>query len=133
MSDTFDLNIVSHEGKLFNEKVAFFKCHSSTGEVGIFPEHSDSLILLESTDLVYQLADDTEKMLFVRNGILSIKSGNATVITDQLLMPNDIEVGSVKESISSFEKNINSSNSNEENEKYRKLILESEAKLRIIS
>ena len=133
MSDTFDLNIVSHEGKLFNEKVIFFKCHSSTGEIGVFADHTDSLMLLESTDLIYQISDESEHKLFVRNGILSIKSGNATVITDQLLKPNDIEIDSVKESISSFENSMSSSNSNDDNEKYRKLILESEAKLRIVN
>lgn len=133
MENTFELNVVSHEGKLFSQKVSFFKCHSSTGEIGVYPEHTDSLIMLESTDLEYELDEDNTKKFFVRSGILSINSGNATIITDQLLFPENIEIDSVKESISTYQGKINASNENNINEKYRKLVLENEAKLRVLN
>lgn len=130
MSDTITLNVISHEGKLFSEEVDFFKCISSTGEVGIYPEHTDSVILLESTDLVYEQGENTTKV-FIRNGVLSIKSNEALIITDQLIKSDNIEIDSVKESISVYTSKYKSEKEYKSSEKYRKLILESEAKLRV--
>tara|TARA_B100001094_G_C17850985_1_gene632666 strand:- start:54 stop:452 length:399 start_codon:yes stop_codon:yes gene_type:complete len=130
MSDTITLNVISHEGKLFSEEVDFFKCISSTGEVGIYPEHTDSVILLESTDLVYEQGDITTKV-FIRNGILSIKSNKALIITDQLIKSDDIEIGSIKESISTYTSKYKTEKEYKSKEKYRKLILAFEAKLRV--
>jgi F0F1-type ATP synthase epsilon subunit len=130
MNDTIVLNIISHEGNLFSEEVNFFKCISSTGEIGVYPSHTDSIILLESTDLEYVQGEKLTKV-FIRSGVLSITSNKALIFTDQLLNADDIEIDSVKESISKFTSSYNSEKEYKSKEKYRKLILESEAKLRV--
>mgnify|MGYP003987892861 CR=1 FL=1 len=130
MNDTIVLNIISHEGNLFSEEVNFFKCISSTGEIGVYPSHTDSIILLESTDLEYVQGEKLTKV-FIRSGVLSITSNKALIFTDQLLNADDIEIDSVKESISKFTSSYNSEKEYKSKDKYRKLILESEAKLRV--
>ena len=130
MSDTIRLNIISHEGNLFSEEVNFFKCISSTGEIGVYPSHTDSVILLESTDLEYEQGEKVNKV-FIRSGVLSITSNEALIVTDQLVNATDIEIDSVNESISTYTSKFKSEKDYITKEKYRKLILESEAKLRV--
>ena len=129
MSELINLSIISHNGKLFNEDVEFFKCFSKTGEVGIYPGHTNSVILLESTDLEYEKNSKITKV-FVKQGVLSIKSSKATIITDQLLFSDDIDVNSVKSEIDQLSKSQDTEDSLV-NETNRKLELEAKAKLRV--
>ena len=52
MIDWIQLSIISHKGEVFSEKVKYFKLFSVKGEVGIYPEHTSFVTLIDHTDLV---------------------------------------------------------------------------------
>ena len=128
--DIFSLKIVTPEGEHLSEEVEFVKCFSVSGDLGIYAQHTDSVIQLRDTDVHYELGE-AKSRVFVSAGVLSIDSGNVTILTDSVENPDSIDVEKELGIIKTAEESYKNAADYADQEKYRHQVLTAKAKIRI--
>tara|TARA_B100001121_G_C18170667_1_gene381095 strand:- start:35 stop:442 length:408 start_codon:yes stop_codon:yes gene_type:complete len=132
MADTMHLSVISYAGELFSETISYLKVFSKQGELGINPDHSSTISMLEHTDVVYEFVNGDLHSFFVTNGLLSISDNRVVIMSDYLLFYDDLnekeEISKLKDAKEGYSKAKNF----EKKSHYRDLIIQSEAKLRVI-
>lgn len=132
MSDSITLSVYTVDGQVFKEDCFFFKAFSSTGEIGVYPDHKTSVIQLADTDVVVEKEDESLKSFYVASGILSIKNNKATILTDTFLNSDSIsEIEEKDKKLAAKEAYMKASTFKEKSD-CRKKLLSSSAKLRVL-
>ena len=126
------VSVVTIEGEQLHETCDFVKCFSSTGDLGVYPEHTSAVILLADTDLVLE-KNEKESRYFVSEGILTVKDNVVTIMTDVLLTKNDLSREELETSVSTATQAYLKKSTYQGQEAARKERLSSEAKLRVLS
>ena len=130
MAETLELNVITIDGEVFKQDVQYFKCFSSTGELGVYPEHTNAVISLNDTDVQFDKADQSTGAFFVSDGILKIRDGKASIITDTYIEPSDIDSEKEQQIVQASTKSYKEATNHTDQVKYRTQLLQSEAKLR---
>ncbi len=116
-----NLNVITQNGSVFSKEVSFVKFFSSGGELGVFPEHTTTLTLFGSTDVVYEVESGLQESFFVGPGVASINRDNVTLLTDIYLTKDDLDESAIRLNL----EDVSSSLSNLER-------ISEQAKLRVI-
>ncbi|MBI60695.1 ATP synthase F1 subunit epsilon [bacterium] len=132
MADSMHLSVISYEGELFSEDVTFVKVFSQEGELGIFPDHTALVSLIEDTDVVYDFKNGDSHSFYVASGIISVSNNRFVIMTDEMLFYDDLNEKVEKASLTDNKESYQKARSYEKQLVYRKNIIQSEAKLRVI-
>ena len=132
MADSMHLSVISFEGELFSETVSFLKVFSKQGELGIYPDHTSTITLLEHTDVVYEFPNGDLHSFYVTSGMLSIANNRLVVMTDVLKFYDDLNEKEEIKKLKDAKEKYSKSKQFDKQQYYRDLILQSEAKLRVI-
>lgn len=96
---TFHLDIVSAEERLFSGRVKTMQISGSEGQLGIRHGHSPLLTLMNPGTARLVLQDDSEKVMYISGGILEVQPEKVTVLADAAIRANDIDEAKVKDAI----------------------------------
>jgi F-type H+-transporting ATPase subunit epsilon len=133
MSEIVHLSVISHDGELFSEKVSFVKVFTDNGEVGIYPDHTSMVTTVRHTDVVYELTNQEKSHSFyVSQGILSISNNRVVILTDTMILHDDLNKKKITESLDNAKQLYAKSTIASDRELQRDIIIMEEAKLRVI-
>jgi len=133
MSEIVHLSVISHDGELFSEKVSFVKVFTDNGEVGIYPDHTSMVTTIRHTDVVYELTNQEKSHSFyVSQGILSISNNRVVILTDTMILHDDLNKKKITESLDNAKQLYAKSTIASDRELQRDIIIMEEAKLRVI-
>ena len=96
---TFHLDIVSAEERLFSGRVKTMQISGSEGQLGIRHGHSPLLTLMKPGTVRFVLQDNTEKVMYISGGILEVQPEKVTVLADTALRASDIDESLVNDAI----------------------------------
>jgi F-type H+-transporting ATPase subunit epsilon len=85
------LEIVTPEKKVFDETVDSVTVPTSTGEVGILPNHSPLISSLKSGILSYSNRGASEKLV-VSGGFVEVSTNTVSVLTDVAERADEIDI-----------------------------------------
>ncbi len=106
MSDVVKFIVKSIHGELLNKDINSLRFISHEGDVGIYPNHTRSMI--NSSEGVFELTLDEEQVLlyYLSAGIVVVKDNIVTALVDYLKMPKDFDIkllqGQVKDASKSY-------------------------------
>lgn len=79
MSKTLQVEIISPEGRVYEQAADMIISRATTGELGILPGHAPLLAVLDDNH-IRLLTNEGECQLPVRGGILQVKPGSVVTI-----------------------------------------------------
>ena len=104
----FPVEVLTPEGKVFEDEVEMVSTRTTTGSIGVLANHAPLMAILEPTELrLYK--SDSEIVRFAQGeGYLQVVDNSALVLVEEAFAPDDIDR-------SSFESKLKEAQSNAEN------------------
>ena len=86
-----NLEIVTPEKRVLNEKVDTITIPTASGEIGILPSHAPLISALKSGILSYSVGNKTEKIV-ISSGFVEITNDKVSVMADVAELSDEINV-----------------------------------------
>lgn len=126
--------IVTPEGIADESTITFGYFPSPQGEVGVLPNHSPTLISLDSGNCIIRLEDGSEDRYFVRHGLLRINPEEILLITPFVDRKDHIDKKRAEESKRRAEERLTSRNGDDiDKERARHSLRRAIARLKLFS
>lgn len=127
------LAIVSAEEEIFSGMVREVYAPSVSGELGIYPRHTQLLSVLSAGDVRVK-PENTDEMLhyFVNGGMLEIQPDNVTILADTVIRAKDLDEARVLEAKQKAEEEMKNGKTETELARAQAALIETEAQLRFL-
>jgi F-type H+-transporting ATPase subunit epsilon len=102
MRDRFQLRIVTPHQAVLDEEVREVTAPGSLGEFGVLPDHITFLTSLEIGGLRYR-TDGEPQRLAIRGGFAEVADNVMTVLVDDAMFPDDVDVQAARADLTSAE------------------------------
>ncbi|AKZ65738.1 F0F1 ATP synthase subunit epsilon [Candidatus Palibaumannia cicadellinicola] len=89
--NTYHLDVVSAEKKIFYGLVQKIQITGSEGELGILPKHMPLLTTIKPGMLRIVQANGQEEYIYLSGGILEVQLNHVTILADTALRGEDID------------------------------------------
>ena len=88
---SFPVEVLTPEGKVFEDEVEMVSTRTTTGSIGILANHAPLMAILEPTELrLYK--SDSEIVRFAQGeGYLQVVENTALVLVEEAIAPDDID------------------------------------------
>ena len=103
---TFQVEVLTPEGEVFNEEVEMLSTRTATGSIGILANHTPLLGLLEPAELrLYR--DEREIVRFAQGeGYIQVGGNHALVLVGDAIRPGDLDVADLREKLTRAESEL---------------------------
>ena len=90
---SFPVEVLTPEGKVFEDEVEMVSTRTSTGSIGVLANHAPLMAILEPTELrLYK--SETDVIRFAQGeGYLPVVDNSALVLVEEAIAPDDIDRG----------------------------------------
>ena len=90
---SFPVEVLTPEGKVFEDEVEMVSTRTTTGSIGVLAKHAPLMAILEPTELrLYK--SDSEIVRFAQGeGYLQVVDNSALVLVEEAIAPDDIDRG----------------------------------------
>ena len=87
----FPVEVLTPEGKVFEDEVQMVSTRTTTGSIGVLANHAPLMAILEPTELrLYK--SDTDVVRFAQGeGYLQVVDNSALVLVEEAIAPDDID------------------------------------------
>lgn len=127
------LAIVSAEEEIFSGMIREVYAPSKSGELGIFPRHTQLLSQLVPGDVRVKTQDNDElQYFFVSGGILEVQPDYVTVLADTVIRAKDLDEARIIEAKERAEEMMKTMESKVDLARAQTVLIEAEAQLRMI-
>ena len=132
MANTIQVDIVSAEQAIFSGSAEMVFAPSVMGEVGIAPNHTALITVLQPGDVRVKLPDGKEEHFYVSGGVLEVQPHLVTVLSDIGLRARDLDEAKAMESKERAEKAMEGNMADMEYAKAEAELAQAVAQLRAI-
>jgi F-type H+-transporting ATPase subunit epsilon len=89
--NSFPVEVLTPEGKVFEDEVEMVSTRTTTGSIGVLANHAPLMAILEPTELrLYK--SDSEIVRFAQGeGYLQVVDNSALVLVEEAIAPDDID------------------------------------------
>jgi F-type H+-transporting ATPase subunit epsilon len=92
----FQCVIVTPEQQILDEKLTQAILPGHDGEVGILTDRAPLLMKLGTGSLRLDVAGGSRRVLFVSGGVAQMKDNRLTIVTNEAIAPEDIDIESAR-------------------------------------
>jgi F-type H+-transporting ATPase subunit epsilon len=104
----FPVEVLTPEGKVFEDEVEMVSTRTVTGSIGVLANHAPLMAILEPTELRLYKSDSDIVRFAQGEGYLQVVENSALVLVVEAIAPDDIDRGA-------FEARLKEARSNAEN------------------
>jgi F-type H+-transporting ATPase subunit epsilon len=104
----FPVEVLTPEGKVFDDEVEMVSTRTVTGSIGVLANHAPLMAILEPTELRLYKSDSDIVRFAQGEGYLQVVENSALVLVEEAIAPDEIDR-------SSFESKLREAQSNVEN------------------
>lgn len=116
MANTFNLTIVTPNGKKLTDNVSILNCMTTAGAVGILANHIPLVAILEISHLNYKKPDGSGGVdsvdIAIAGGVLNVKDNVAIVLAEAFETREEIDRQRAEEAKKRAEERLNSKDDN---------------------
>ena len=106
---TFEVEVLTPEGEIFNGEVTQVSTRTAVGEIGILANHAPVLAALRPTELRLHLSDSETKTYAQAHGWLQVYGNRARLLLEEAIPPEDLDAGALKEQLADAEQRLSES------------------------
>jgi len=132
MAETFKLEIVTPEARIYSEEVNMVTLPGSEGELGIYPNHVPLMTQVHAGEIVVNRSGN-EEVLAVGEGFIEVTGKHVAILTDNAANSADIDEAAAEEAKAKAEKRLSEGGdvSEDEARALSQAILYSEAQIKV--
>jgi F-type H+-transporting ATPase subunit epsilon len=130
MADTFQLEIVTPEKKVVDEKAEEVQIPGKNGYLGVLPGHAPLITELSVGEIKYR-AGSAEERLAVAWGFAEVLPDKVTILAETAERPDEIDVDRARKSKERAEKRLTSGDTNVDVERALDAIHKAETRLEV--
>ena len=103
------VEVLTPEGEVFNGEVRQVSTRTAVGELGILANHTPLLAALQPTELRLHVSDSETKRYAQAHGWLQVFGNHAKLLVEEVLAPEDLDAGTLKEQLADAEQRLSES------------------------
>ena len=127
---SFDVSVVTQVKKILEQEAGYLRLRTSEGDIGILPNHAPFVAELSMGKMEIESPNkDRRDIYFLSGGFLEISNNQATVIADEILPIEEIDIESEQTLVENLKKELEKVSTEEEKRKLQKKIKISLAKI----
>jgi F-type H+-transporting ATPase subunit epsilon len=105
----FEVEVLTPEGEVFNGEARQVSTRTAVGELGILANHAPLLAALQPTELRLQVSDSETRRYAQSHGWLQVFGNQAKLLVEEVLAPEDLDAGTLKEQLADAEQRLSES------------------------
>ena len=105
MADTFKLEIVTPESKIYSEDVEMVTLPGSEGEAGIYPNHVPLMTQVQAGEIVVR-RDGNEEIVAIGEGFAEVTGEHVAILTDNAANSGDIDEAAAEQAKAKAEQRL---------------------------
>jgi len=106
MADTVDFELVSPARLLMSEPVGMVVVPGAEGDIGVLPNHSPLICTVRPGVIKVFENDKVTQQVFVAGGFCEVSPERCTVLTEEALMVEDIDISEAQARLAEAEKAV---------------------------
>ena len=127
---SFNVSVVTQVKKILEQEVGYLRLRTSEGDIGILPNHAPFVAELSMGKMEIESPNkDRRDIYFLSGGFLEISNNQATVIADEILPIEEIDIESEQTLVENLKKELEKVSTEEEKKKLQKNLKISLAKI----
>lgn len=104
--NTFEVEVLTPEGEVFDGEVRQVSTRTAVGEVGILANHSPLLAALRPAELRLHVSDSETKTFAQAHGWLQVFGNRARLLVEEAISPEELDAATLKEQLSDAEQRL---------------------------
>jgi F-type H+-transporting ATPase subunit epsilon len=88
---TFPVEVLTPEGKVFEDEVEMVSTRTTTGSIGVLANHAPLMAILEPTELRLYKSESDVVRFAQGEGYLQVVENSALVLVEEAIAPDDID------------------------------------------
>ena len=105
MANTFKLEIVTPESKIYSEDIEMVTLPGSEGEAGIYPNHVPLMTKVQAGEIVVS-RDGNEEILAIGEGFAEVTGEHGAILTDNAANSGDIDEAAAEQAKAKAEQRL---------------------------
>ena len=127
---SFNVSVVTQVKKILEQEAGYLRLRTSEGDIGILPNHAPLVAELSMGKMEIESPNkDRRDIYFLSGGFLEISNNQATVIADEILPIEEIDIESEQTLVENLKKELEKVSTEEEKKKLQKNLKISLAKI----
>lgn len=127
---SFNVSVVTQVKKILEQEAGYLRLRTSEGDIGILPNHAPFVAELSMGKMEIESPNkDRRDIYFLSGGFLEISDNQATVIADEILPIEEIDIESEQTLVENLKKELEKVSTEEEEKKLQKNLKISLAKI----
>ena len=127
---SFNVSVVTQVKKILEQEAGYLRLRTSEGDIGILPNHAPLVAELSMGKMEIESPNkDRRDIYFLSGGFLEISNNQATVIADEILPIEEIDIESEQALVENLKKELEKVSTEEEKKKLQKKLKISLAKI----
>ena len=127
---SFNVSVVTQVKKILEQEAGYLRLRTSEGDIGILPNHAPFVAELSMGKMEIESPNkDGRDIYFLSGGFLEISNNQATVIADEILPIEEIDIESEQTLVENLKKELEKVSTEEEKKKLQKNLKISLAKI----
>ena len=127
---SFNVSVVTQVKKILEQEAGYLRLRTSEGDIGILPNHAPFVAELSMGKMEIESPNkDRRDIYFLSGGFLEISNNQATVIADEILPIEEINIETEENLLENLKKELEKVSTEEEKKKLQKKLKISLAKI----
>ena len=127
---SFNVSVVTQVKKILEQEAGYLRLRTSEGDIGILPNHAPFVAELSMGKMEIESPNkDRRDIYFLSGGFLEISNNQATVIADEILPIEEIDIEIEQTLVENLKKELEKVSTEEEKKKLQKNLKISLAKI----
>ena len=127
---SFNVSVVTQVKKILEQEAGYLRLRTSEGDIGILPNHAPFVAELSMGKMEIESSNkDRRDVYFLSGGFLEISNNQATIIADEILPIEEIDIENEQTQIEELKKELEKLEIDEEKKKLQKKLKISLAKI----
>jgi F-type H+-transporting ATPase subunit epsilon len=103
---TFEVEVLTPEGEVFEGEVRQVSTRTAVGEIGILANHAPLLAALRPTELRLHVSDSETRRYAQAHGWLQVFGNRVRMLVEEAIAPEELDAATLKEQLADAEQRL---------------------------
>jgi F-type H+-transporting ATPase subunit epsilon len=115
--EKFQVEVLTPEGKVFDEEVEMVSTRTADGSIGILAHHEPVLAMLDPAELRLYRSDSDVVSFAQAEGYMQVGNNRALLLVQEAFPPDQLDAGQLRERLQEAERQLESSDEDSERQR----------------
>jgi F-type H+-transporting ATPase subunit epsilon len=115
--EKFQVEVLTPEGKVFDEEVEMVSTRTASGSIGILAHHEPVLAMLDPAELRLYRSDSDVVSFAQAEGYMQVAENRALLLVQEAFPPGELDAGQLRDRLQEAERTLDSSDEDTERQR----------------